>query len=278
MRATPLGIAIPFALYGSRHLASSQWRWAARACLFVLVLALLLTFSRGGWLAVGIGVVLGTLIVDWRSLPVFVLAVVLAWGATLILPRNLGLGVLDPDLAGGDVIGSTLDRLDNLSGGTDIRSQYLVDGLRIISANPVLGVGPGRYGGAAATIIPSPVYEEYDADLFGYRTVHNFWLHLTGEVGVVGVAVFLTLIVATLIRLVRAAWRSTGVSLVVVGGAATVLVVVSLHSVTEMTLEGNMPAFLIWLIVGLASVLAPATPIFARRRIAPAEPTTSNAA
>jgi O-antigen ligase len=262
MLATTLGIAIPFALYGSRHLTTPRWRWAARACLFILVLGLLLTFSRGGWLAVGIGVVLGALIVDWRSVPVFVLAIALAWATTLVLPRNMGLGVLDPDLAGGDVVGSTLDRLDNLGGGRDIRTQYLIDGLRIVSANPALGVGPGRYGGAAASIFPSPVYEEYDADLFGYRTVHNFWLHLTGEVGVLGVAVFLTMIVATLIRLVRAAWRATGVAKVVTGGAATVIVVASLHSVTEMVFEGNMPAFLIWLIVGIASVLAPATRVF----------------
>jgi putative inorganic carbon (HCO3(-)) transporter len=262
MMATTLGIAIPFALYGSRHLTTPRWRWVARICLFILVLALLLTFSRGGWLAVGLGVVVGAFIVDWRSVPVLVLAAMLAWGTTLVLPRNLGLGVLDPDVAGGDVVGSTLDRLDNLGGGSDLRSQYLVDGIRIISANPVLGVGPGRYGGAAASIIPSPIYEEYDADLLGYRTVHNFWLHLTGEVGVIGAAVFLTLIAGLLIRLARAARRSSGVGLVVVGGAATVIVVASLHSVTEMVFEGNMPAFLIWLIMGLASTLAPTTRLF----------------
>ena len=65
-----------------------------------------------------------------------------------------------------------------------------------------------------------------------------------------------------LIRLARAARRSSGVGLVVVGGAATVIVVASLHSVTEMVFEGNMPAFLIWLIMGLASTLAPTTRLF----------------
>jgi putative inorganic carbon (HCO3(-)) transporter len=267
MLATTVGIAIPFALYGSRHLGTHERRWAARACLFVLVLALLLTFSRGGWLAIGLGVLVGALIVDWRSVPVFVLAVVLAWGATLVLPRNLALVVLglDHEDLGGSIVDSTFDRLEGIGGGSDLRTQYLIDGLRIVSDNPVLGVGPGRYGGAAATIIPSPVYDEYDAGLYGFRTVHNFWLHLTGEVGAIGVAVFLTMIVGLLIRFARAARRATGGAKIVVGGAATVLIVVSLNSLTEMVFEGNLPALLIWLILGLASVLAPAVRIFTTR-------------
>ena len=72
---------------------------------------------------------------------------------------------------------------------------------------------------------------------------------------------FLALVVGLLIRLARAAHRAVGVSRVIVGGAATVLVIASLNSVTEMVFEGNMPAFLIWLILGLASMLAPAVPI-----------------
>jgi putative inorganic carbon (HCO3(-)) transporter len=274
MLAAVLGLTIPFALYASRHLADRRWRWLARTCLFVLVLALLLSFSRGGWLAVGIGVILGALVVDWRSVPVFILVVVLAWGTTLVLPRNVGLALLglDPEEFGGSILGSTIDRLDSLGGGGDVRAQYLVDGVRIISANPLLGVGPGRYGGAAASIIPSPVYEEYGASLFGYRTVHNFWLHLTGELGVVGAAAFLTLIAGMLVRLVMAARRTAGLALVVTGGAATMLVVVSLHSFTEMIFEGNMPAILIWLILGLASLLAPAAPILDRLRSPRARP------
>jgi hypothetical protein len=43
------------------------------------------------------------------------------------------------------------------------------------------------------------------------------------------------------------------------------LMVVSLHSVTEMIFEGNMPVLIVWLLLGIASVLAPARPIFGRR-------------
>ena len=58
---------VPFALFGSRHLADPRLRWAARIALVVLFWALLLTFSRGAWFSVGIAAVVGTLLLDWRS-------------------------------------------------------------------------------------------------------------------------------------------------------------------------------------------------------------------
>jgi O-antigen ligase len=95
--------------------------------------------------------------------------------------------------------------------------------------------------------------------------VHNFWLHLLGESGVLGTAVFLTLVAGLLIRFIRSAWRSTGVRFVVLAGAATMLMVASVHSVTEMIFEGNMPVLVAWLVVGLASLLAPPAPILGGR-------------
>jgi len=276
MLAAVIGIAAPFALYASRHLPDVRWRWVARMGLFVLMLALLLTFSRGAWLSVAIGCLVGALLVDWRSLPFLAVAIVLAWGAATVMPR----GLLVPEAAEGGagngsgggggpaIVDSTGDRFGSLLDRNDTRGRYLRDGLRVIEANPLLGVGPGRYGGGAALIDPenpSPVYEEYDVELFGYRTVHNFWLHLLGESGVLGAAAFLTLVAGLLIRFVRGARDSSGLRFVVLAGAATMLMVVSLHSVTEMIFEGNMPVLVVWLVLGIASVLAPSRPLFERR-------------
>jgi putative inorganic carbon (HCO3(-)) transporter len=275
MLAAVIGIAAPFVLYGTRHLPDRRWRWVARVALLVLMLALLLTFSRGAWLSVAIGCLAGTLLVDWRSLPILVVTIALAWGAATVMPR--GLLVAEPEGGGGNgnggtggpaIVDSTGDRFGSLLDRNDTRGRYLRDGLRVIEDNLLLGVGPGRYGGGAATIDPenpSPVYEEYDVELFGYRTVHNFWLHLFGESGVLGTAVFLTMIVGLLIRLVRGARDSAGLRFVVLAGAATMLMVVSLHSVTEMIFEGNMPVLIVWLLLGIASLLAPARPLFGRR-------------
>ena len=93
--------------------------------------------------------------------------------------------------------------------------------------------------------------------MFGYRTVHNFWLHLLGESGIVGTTLFIALIAALGIRFVRAARSASGVAFVVLAGTATMLVVAILNSATEMIFEGNMPSVLIWLILGVSSSLAP---------------------
>ena len=290
MLAAGIGLAIPFALFASLRLENARWRWAARVALFVLACALLLTFSRGAWLAVALGGIIGGLLVDWRAVPLLVLTVALAWGAVTVMPRATfperaagaqtddgergsesgggrtndgeggGEGGTTPDADGPSIVDSTIQRLGDL--GT--RGRYLREGIPIILDHPFLGVGPGRYGGAAAKIIPSPVYEEYGTRLFGYRTVHNFWLHLLGEAGALGTAVFLTIIAGLLIRFVRAARTATGPRFVVLAGATTMLLVAVFHSFAEMIFEGNMPMLIIWLILGIASLLAPSLRLMRR--------------
>ncbi|HET8776444.1 MAG TPA: O-antigen ligase family protein, partial [Candidatus Limnocylindria bacterium] len=258
MLSPVIGFTLPFALFGTVRLERRRDRWLAAAVAFVLVLALVLTFSRGAWAAVGLGLVLGTLLLDRRALLVLVLLVPLAWATAVVMPRDM-LATPGPDTPPPvvpDWIGSTVDRFDDLGGG-DLRIRFLTDGLRIIDDNLLLGVGPGRYGGAAATILGSPVYAEYDTGLFGFRTVHDFWLHLTGEVGVIGVAVFLTMVMALLIRFVRAARRAQGLGFIILAGAATATLVVGFNNLTEMLFEGNVPAILIWLILAVGSLLAP---------------------
>jgi O-antigen ligase len=262
-----LSIGLPFALFGSLSLPTGRWRWAARIALFVLVLGLLLTFSRSAWIAVGLGIALGALILDWRALPLFLLAVALAWGAVMVMPRGLALVPEGPDAvepgetSPPDVIGSTAGRIGNLKERGDTRGKFTREGIPILLDHPLLGVGPGRYGGAAAAIIPSPIYEEYGTSLYGYRTVHNFWQHLLGESGALGTAVFLALLAGLLIRFVRAARAAQGLLRVVLAGSAAVVLVTGFHSFTEMIYEGNLPSLLIWLVFGIASLLAPVRPL-----------------
>jgi putative inorganic carbon (HCO3(-)) transporter len=268
MLAPVIGFTLPFALFGGVRLERPRYRWISRAAAFILVLALVLTFSRGAWVAVGLGLLLGTLLLDRRALLLLIVLAPVAWGTAVVMPRNL---IVDPNAEVvepppvPDWIGSTMDRFGDLGEG-DLRVRFLRDGLRIIDSRPILGVGPGRYGGAAATIIPSPVYDLYNTSLFGFRTVHNFWLHLTGELGVTGAAVFLTMIAALLIRFVRAARRVDGVAFILLAGAATATIVVVFNNLTEMLFEGNVPGILIWLILAIGSLMAPSAALWGRDR------------
>jgi O-antigen ligase len=270
MVAVVLGLALPFALYGSTRLETDRMRWVARGALFLIVLGLLLTFSRGAWLAVLVGTVIGALLLDRRALLALGIVVALAYVTATYMPRGLAVG-LGPDGAeapppvGFDILGSTGERFGNVGGESELRIRFIKEGLPIIEDHLLLGAGPGRYGGAAARVVDSGLYDEYGASLYGYRTVHNFWLHLLGESGVIGTAVFLTLILGLLIRFVRAAWASSGATFVVLAGTATMGLVAGLSSLTEMTFEGNMPVFIVWALFGLASQLAPVRPLWVGR-------------
>jgi O-Antigen ligase len=260
--AALIGVALPFALFGTLHLPARRGRWLAMATLFILTFALILTFSRGAWVAVILGVAIGTLLVDWRLLVVMAGTVLIAYLLAGNTPRNL---LVDPnDLppygsedAPPDIFDALGNRLDYIGELRDLRLRYIVEGIPILLDNPVLGVGPGRYGGAVARITDSPVYEEYGTSLYGYRTVHNFWLHTFGEVGALGLAVFLTMVIGLVVRFARQARRTVGLDRLLLGGAATTLIVVMFNNLTEMIFEGNSPAFVIWLVLGLCSLLAP---------------------
>jgi len=203
-----------------------------------------------------------------------VTAIVIAWLITMIMPRNLLISAEDlalyfPESGAPSILDSTLDRLDEVYERRDLRMRFIREGIPIVLDNPVLGVGPGRYGGAAAAIIPSPVYAEYDAGLYGFRTVHNFWLHLLGEVGVIGTTIFLTMIVGLWLRMVHAARRGVDpIPFVLLAGTATAIVIVALNNATEMVFEGNFPGLVIWIVIGLVSTLAPSVRLLRRNRAA----------
>lgn len=271
MVAAVVGFALPFPLYAARRLPVRRHRLLAFGILVVFALALLLTFSRGAWLAVFLGLLVGILVLDWRALLTLAAAIVLAWLITIVMPRNLLVSSEDlaryfPESEGApSIIGTTFDRFGQVYERRDLRMRFIREGIPIVTDNLALGVGPGRYGGAAASIIPSTVYDEYDTGLYGFRTIHNFWLHLLGEVGVIGASVFLTMIVGLWLRMVHAARREVDpVAFVLLAGTATAIGIVALNNMTEMIFEGNFPAFVIWMAIGLVSTLAPSTRIFRR--------------
>ena len=252
-----LSAAIPFALFGTTGFSGARWRRLALAAAVLMVLALWLSFSRGGWLGAIGGFVLTALILDRRAAAIGLGVAVATLSVALLMPRDL-LG--DTGQRRPDLLGSTFGRFGTVGEGRDLRTLFAVNALPIIGDHPVLGVGPGRYGGAAADLFGTPVYAEYGTDeLFvdpEQTTVDDFWLHLLVESGVAGLLAFAAMVGAVLRPVLRAARGATGSHRVLLSGIAGASAALVINSLTTMLLEANSMAFPFWLLLGIGSMLA----------------------
>jgi len=255
-----LSTAIPFAIFGATGLASPRGRRLALAGAALLMLALWLSFSRGGWLGAVGGFTIAALLLDRRALRIGLLLAVVTFAAAMVMPRNL---LCDTCEERPDLFGSTFGRFDTIGEGRDLRTLFVLNALPIIGDHPALGVGPGRYGGAAADIFGTPVYAAYRTDtLFvnpTQRTVDDFWLHLVVESGVVGLVVFAGMVGATVRPMLRSARGASGPRRLMLAGSAGALAALTINSLTTMLLEANSMAFLFWLLLGIGSLLAVAS-------------------
>jgi O-antigen ligase len=249
-----LAMAIPVPLLAAIG-ADGRRRLLYGAVTFVLALALLYTFSRGAWLGLALAGLVLAVAVDWRALAGLAIVGVLVLGTAAVLPRH----VLEPDQADVEFgLGDALfGRLETLSDGSDLRLQFVTNAAPIIRDHPLLGAGPGRYGGAVAWRFGSPLYEEYTHGSVPVgRTVDNFWLHLLAEAGLLGTLLFGGALALAGWGALATARASVGWRRVVCGAAAATAIVIAVDSVTEMLLEGNTTSFATWFFLGVASALA----------------------
>jgi O-antigen ligase len=169
-------------------------------------------------------------------------------------------GILAGGSLGYDPFATTVNRFSAVGEGRDLRSLFIVNALPIVADHPILGVGPGRYGGAAASVFGSPVHVRYGTDLLltNQQTADNFWLHMGVEGGVLGFSAFLAMIGTALIQPVRALRGASGSRFSVPAGVVSATAVVCVATVTTMLLEGNTAAFLFWFVLGIGSMAEPA--------------------
>jgi putative inorganic carbon (HCO3(-)) transporter len=243
--------AVPFAILGAARLPSRRLRWLAAAVAFVLLLALWLSFSRGAWIALVLGVGTMLAIIDRRALLIGLVLCVASFATAAEMPRNL----LVPRAPRPNIVDSTIDRVETVGIGGDLRTLFVINALPIIRDHPLLGVGPGRYGGAVAHTFGTPVYAEYETDVLFWRptqrTVDNFWLHLLVETGFIGLAAFLTAAFIPGLRILGAARRSIGTRRILLGGIAAAATGMAVSSATTMLLEANSIGFPFWFLLGI---------------------------
>ena len=268
--------AVPFALIAAVRLSDRRLRWLAGGIAFVLLLALWLSFSRGAWIALVLGVGAMLAIVDRRALLLAALAGVLSFGTAVYMPRNL----LVPSTPRPNIVGSTVDRVGEVGIGGDLRTLFVLNAIPIVRDHPLLGVGPGRYGGAVAHTYGTPIYAEYDTvPLFwnpAQRTVDNFWLHLLVETGILGLAAFLAAAMIPGLRILGAARRAEGWRRIAFGGIAAATAAMAVSSVTTMLLEANSIGFAFWFLLGVGSLITAGATATARSEAPSGGPRTGS--
>ena len=256
--AALLSTTLPFAIAAAVRAPLRRDRWIAVPIVLLLALALWLTFSRGGWIGMIVGFSAAGLILDRRAWLAGAAALLLAYAVVTVMPRDLA--VSNTSHQAENPVTSTQSRFQTVGRGDDLRTLFIRNGIPILRDHPLVGVGPGRYGGAAADIFGTPIYAEYKTNrlltLPDQRTVDDFWLHLIVEFGVIGSVAFIAMMVAIGLPILRGAARSTGWRRVVLFGIAAAALTIIVNSFTTMLLEANSVAFIFWFILGLGSMLA----------------------
>ncbi|MBC8161084.1 MAG: O-antigen ligase family protein [Roseiflexaceae bacterium] len=181
----------------------------------VLVGALAVSFSLGGWVGALVGAVGLLAALGWRW------AVVALGGAgALLATLLLGGATLLPNAIGGRVTRLTgmLRFFDPATVVVTPENFSLVErmaqmkaGALMFGQNWLFGVGPGAYSLAYSDVTSPPWYASR-----GHA--HNFYLHMAAEAGLIGLIAYLTLVVTTCVLAVAGLRRAGG------SGARSILI------------------------------------------------------
>jgi O-antigen ligase len=188
--ATLLLVAVVFA--GALALAAPRRVAAARpialAAAVIGLTAFFATFSRAGIVALATVLIVGVFYAGrWRSGLVALMLVAVLVGTAYVSASGSG----------------AVDRLT--SANTSGRGDLWTVGWRMVTANPIAGVGSGNYTTVEARYLIYPgTVERDDLILDKPLVAHNIYLHVLAEMGVVGLALFMAILLICLSSAARA--------------------------------------------------------------------------
>jgi putative inorganic carbon (HCO3(-)) transporter len=225
----PIALAAAFALF-----RRDRQRWIAIAALSVLVAADVTTLSRGGLLALGVLLVIA--LVTVRALAFRVaLAGASAVGALVLwqLPFvRLRVTYL------------LLNPAHTLYGRLHIWAATL----RMLKDHPIFGAGINAY---QTTMAPYRAADTYNVP---EPYAHNIVLTTWSELGLLGLAAFMYMLVALIVRPWRALGQATGVYRPVLWGVGTGFAMVAIHGIVDSPYWKNDLSLEFWLLAALEVV------------------------
>jgi O-antigen ligase len=207
-----------------------RYKWLAGLAFGLGTVALVLTFSRGGWIAFVVSIMLFCLAAFCRG-----------WLSPRIPLTLVAVAVLLFVLFRGPILARLLG--DDL-GAASSRATMAKQALQVISANPVLGVGANNY---------AVWYEQHyttEQDEGQFRTVHNKYLLVWAETGIIGFVAFLGLLLSA-IRRGWQGWQLGDRSLSPLALGFAMAVVGQMAHMSFDLFHGRLQVQTLWLIVGL---------------------------
>jgi O-antigen ligase len=244
------------ALLGRRHVPGRYAGWlAALAAAFLMML---LTLSRGGWVATTAGVA------------VYLVLGYLRGTVTKAHLRRVGIAGLVGMIfavAAFPTVWLRLFEADNRS--TQSRLLLAEQALLIVQRNPIDGVGLGAYTWAAQRNLPDSYgrVPESFRDMLLKGVVHNKYLLTAAETGIIGLLLFLNVFRRSMSALWRADFRADPVREVVALGTLSGLVAVLVTFIVEHSYLG-VPIETAWVAMGAAAALTTRQPAPAQSAVA----------
>ncbi|MDY3071065.1 MAG: O-antigen ligase family protein [Eubacteriales bacterium] len=212
------------------------WKLCAWGAVGVEMLALLATYSKGAWVGMVCAVLLFAILYDRKIFALLGIGVSGALFVPSILSRIQFL--FTDDFAAASAVGG--------------RSMRWALGRELLAANPWLGFGLGRFGGAVAM---QNQYLEVTEE-FQYFYLDNYYLKIAVEMGYPGIIAFVFLMAALLWQGLRAYGRTLHMKLSpLAAGILSGLFGVMMHCLFENIFEEPYMMALFW---GLAAALVTA--------------------
>jgi O-antigen ligase len=215
-----------------------KWIWLMNIASFALVI---LSYSRGAWIAT----LLGALVVIWLCLQLLIP------DANKILNRVFMI-ILIAAVIVALFSDSIFARVENISPEMDVlvtRARLNQIAYNMISAHPVMGVGQNNF----MEVIRS--YDTTGITLFNMEPVHNVFLLIAAETGLIGLILFILLLGAALLacwRVIKGRNRLLSATAIGLIGAMLAIIITNTADV-HLRSDGFFAFF--WCLLGLVMAL-----------------------
>lgn len=140
--------------------------------------------------------------------------------------------------------------------GNYFRLKALIASFEVVGDYPLLGAGPGMFGGAVANVLGSPIHDQYSvfAHWASYSpdnrpsTIDMYWPHVWAEIGILGTVVFAGVIV----RIIYLQWKGFQQTLhPAYKASALMIILVILAGFFSMSMESTFLSMLVFIFAGM---------------------------